>query len=97
MSDEQRGIAKLCLIMLVLLLVVVSRADTQDSDGAVPVGIDGKIGTFQQHNSGDCFFLVSVLALINDSDGRLMVENSFTEVPGLEAVKIIFPTIRICR
>ena len=49
------------------------------------------VGAFRQHNSGDCFFLVSVLALINDADGRLLVENSLAETPEAGTVKVIFP------
>ncbi len=49
------------------------------------------VGAFRQHNSGDCFFLVSVFALINDADGRLLVENSLAETPEAGTVKVIFP------
>ena len=51
---------------------------------------DGKIGTFRQHRTGDCFFLVSILSLANDSSGRPILEDSIAEVPGDDAWTVQF-------
>jgi len=52
---------------------------------------DGKIGTFKQTNSGDCFFLATLIALTNDPDGKSLVESAFEESSGQGEWKVVFP------
>lgn len=52
---------------------------------------DGKIGIFKQSNSGDCFFLASLLALANDPDGKSLVESAISKTSRPGKWKVLFP------
>lgn len=50
--------------------------------------VDGKLGAFKQRDTGDCFFLASLIAIAEDADGEQLIELSFKD-NGL----IVFPNL----
>lgn len=42
---------------------------------------DGKLGAFEQNNTGDCFFLASLIAIANDADGKQLIESALQYYP----------------
>lgn len=54
---------------------------------------DGLLGSFSQNNTGDCFFLASVIAIAQDSDGPALIKSAFHK-DNSNRWKIIFPGLR---
>lgn len=50
--------------------------------------VDGKLGAFKQRDTGDCFFLASLIAIAEDADGQQLIELSFKD-DGL----VVFPNL----
>ncbi len=38
--------------------------------------VDGQLGSFSQNNTGDCFFLASLIAIAEDADGKILIESA---------------------
>ena len=54
---------------------------------------DGLLGSFSQNNTGDCFFLASVIAIAQDSDGLALIESAFHK-DNSNRWEITFPSLR---
>ncbi len=55
--------------------------------------VDGRIGAFKQNNTGDCFFLASLLALAQDPDGRKLIASAFQKNAQINTWQITFPNL----
>ncbi len=40
---------------------------------------DGLLGSFSQNNTGDCFFLASLIAIAEDAEGKTLIESAITQ------------------
>jgi hypothetical protein len=54
---------------------------------------DGKLGAFDQNNTGDCFFLASLIAIVQDAEGKQLIESSFHKHARLNQWQIVFPNL----
>lgn len=54
---------------------------------------DGKLGAFDQNNTGDCFFLASLIAIAQDTKGTRLIESAFHKHPVLNQWQIVFPNL----
>ncbi len=54
---------------------------------------DGRPGTFAQNDSGDCFFLASLLALGQDEDGKRLLSSAIRPAPDGNGWLIGFPNL----
>ncbi len=52
---------------------------------------DGQIGFFSQNDTGDCFFLASLIAVAQDSEGQALIESAFHKVSNSNSWGITFP------
>lgn len=55
--------------------------------------LDGNPGAFGQNNTGDCFFLASLIATGHDKDGAALIESSIRRVDTTENWRIVFPNL----
>ncbi len=54
---------------------------------------DAQIVAFSQNNTGDCFFLATLLALTQDPDGRKKISSAFLKQANKEQWQITFPNL----
>lgn len=54
---------------------------------------DGRLGMFSQNNTGDCFFLASLIAIAEDSNGRQLIESAFYYDHKQNLWRITFPNL----
>ncbi len=54
---------------------------------------DGKLGAFKQNNTGDCFFLASLIAIAQDAKGKQLIESALHKNPLLNQWHIVFPNL----
>jgi len=52
---------------------------------------DSQLGAFSQNNTGDCFFLASLIAIAQDADGQTLIESSFHTPKNSHPWQIYFP------
>lgn len=81
------------LTCITLLLVSISSAEANPFLRQSQADADGKLGAFGQNNTGDCFFLASLLAIAQDSDGQALIESSLQRHSDNEGWRIIFPNL----
>ncbi|MCF6249662.1 MAG: hypothetical protein L3J75_00130 [Methylococcaceae bacterium] len=54
---------------------------------------DKRLGSFSQNNTGDCFFLASLIAIAQDSDGQELIESAFQHDTHNGLWQISFPNL----
>lgn len=55
---------------------------------------DRRLGSFSQNNTGDCFFLASLIAIAQDSEGQELIESAFQNDTNNDLWQISFPNLR---
>ncbi len=80
-------------VLLTLCLSLPGHADTAPFSRPGYDRPDGAVGAFSQNNTGDCFFLASLLAIIQDSTGRTLIESIVQSPEFSNQWRIIFPNL----